>query len=160
MPREKLARKAEQHSHRILGRMRIDGEIGSFPMTGLTARRLAAPRLALAGEAAHVFPPIAAQGLNLSIRDVATLADCLDGVNLRAAHRLDAALVRYQHLRRGDIGLRTLGVHMMDRLLLADLLPIDFMRNAGLAALRAIGPLRRAVMREGILAGADEPRAY
>jgi 2-octaprenyl-6-methoxyphenol hydroxylase len=49
---------------------------------------------------------------------------------------------------------------MMDRLLLADLLPIDFMRNAGLAALRAIGPLRRAVMREGILAGADEPRAY
>jgi 2-octaprenyl-6-methoxyphenol hydroxylase len=159
MPREKLARKVEQYSHRILGRMRIDGEIGSFPMTGLTARRLAAPRLALAGEAAHVFPPIAAQGLNLSIRDVAALALCLDGVNLRATHRLDAALVRYQHLRRGDIGLRTLGVHMMDRLLLADLLPIDFMRNAGLAALRALGPLRRAVMREGILAGANEPTA-
>jgi len=159
MPRQRLARKAEQHSHRILGRMRIDGEIGSFPMTGLTARRLTAPRLALAGEAAHVFPPIAAQGLNLSIRDVASLADCVAGVNLRAGHRLDAALIRYQHLRRGDIGLRTLGVHMMDRLLLADLLPIHFMRNAGLAALRAIGPLRRAVMREGILAGATEPAA-
>jgi 2-octaprenyl-6-methoxyphenol hydroxylase len=153
MPRDKLARKIEQRSHRILGRMRIDSEIGSFPMTGLTARRLTAPRLALAGEAAHVFPPIGAQGLNLSIRDIATLADCLDGVNLGAAHQLEAALARYQHLRRGDVGLRTLGVHMMDRLLLADLLPVDFMRNAGLAALRAIGPLRRAVMREGILAG-------
>jgi 2-octaprenyl-6-methoxyphenol hydroxylase len=156
MPSEKLARKIEQQSHRILGRMRIDGEIGSFPMTGLTARRLTARRLALAGEAAHVFPPIAAQGLNLSIRDIASLADCLDGVNLGAAHGLEAALARYQHLRRGDVGLRTLGVHMMDRLLLADLLPIDFMRNAGLAALRAIGPLRRAVMREGILAGISD----
>jgi 2-octaprenyl-6-methoxyphenol hydroxylase len=156
LPREKLARTIEQRSHRILGRMRIDGEVGSFPMTGLTARRLAAHRLALAGEAAHVFPPIAAQGLNLSIRDVATLADCLDGVNVRAAHRLEAALARYQHLRRGDIGLRTLGVHMMDRLLLADILPIDFMRNAGLAAVRAIGPLRRALMREGILAGISD----
>jgi 2-octaprenyl-6-methoxyphenol hydroxylase len=156
MPSEKLARKIEQQSHRILGHMRIDGEIGSFPMTGLTARRLTAPRLALAGEAAHVFPPIAAQGLNLSIRDVATLTGCLDSVNLRASHRLEAALARYQHLRRGDVGLRTLGVHMMDRLLLADLLPVDFMRNAGLAALRAIGPLRRAVMREGILAGISD----
>jgi 2-octaprenyl-6-methoxyphenol hydroxylase len=159
MPREKLVRRIEQQAHRILGRMRIDGEIGSFPMTGLTARRLTAPRLALAGEAAHVFPPIAAQGLNLSIRDVATLADCLEGVNLRAAHRLEAALARYQQLRRGDVGLRTLGVHMMDRLLLADVLPVDFMRNAGLAALRAIGPLRRALMREGILAGISEAEA-
>jgi 2-octaprenyl-6-methoxyphenol hydroxylase len=156
MPPEKLARKIEQQSHRILGHMRIEGEIGSFPMTGLTARRLTAPRLALAGEAAHVFPPIAAQGLNLSIRDIATLADCLEGVNLRAAHRLEAALARYQHRRRGDVGLRTLGVHMMDRLLLADVLPVDFMRNAGLAALRAIGPLRRALMREGILAGISD----
>jgi 2-octaprenyl-6-methoxyphenol hydroxylase len=153
MSREKFARKIEQQSHRILGRVRTEGEIGSFPMTGLTARRLIAPRLALAGEAAHVFPPIAAQGLNLSLRDVATLADCLEGVNLRASHRLDAALARYQHQRRGDVGLRTLGVHMMDRLLLADLLPVEFMRSAGLAALRAIGPLRRALMREGILAG-------
>jgi 2-octaprenyl-6-methoxyphenol hydroxylase len=156
LPQEKLARKIEQQAHRILGRMRIDGEIGSFPMTGLTARRLTAPRLALAGEAAHVFPPIAAQGLNLSIRDVATLTGCLDGVNLRASHRLEAALGRYQHLRRGDVGLRTLGVHMMDRLLLADFLPVDFMRNAGLAALRVAGPLRRAVMREGILAGISD----
>jgi 2-octaprenyl-6-methoxyphenol hydroxylase len=156
LPREKLARKIEQHSHRRLGHMRIAGEIGSFPMTGLTARRLTAPRLALAGEAAHVFPPIAAQGLNLSIRDVATLADCLDGVNLRAPNRVQAALARYEHLRRGDVGLRTLGVHMMDRLLLADLLPVDFMRNAGLAALRAIGPLRRTLMREGILAGISD----
>jgi len=156
LPREKLARKLEQYSHRILGRMRILGEIGSFPMTGLTARRLTAPSLALAGEAAHVFPPIAAQGLNLSLRDVATLADCLAGVDLRAQHRLQAALARYEHLRRGDIGLRTLGVHMMDRLLLADVLPVDLLRNAGLAALRVIGPLRRALMREGILAGVSD----
>ena len=78
---------------------------------------------------------------------------------MRASRPLDAALTRYQHLRRGDIGLRTLGVHMMDRLLLADLLPVDFMRNAGLAALRVIGPLRRAVMRKGILAGiSEDPR--
>jgi 2-octaprenyl-6-methoxyphenol hydroxylase len=156
LPTERLARRVEQQSHRLLGRMRIDGNIGSFPMTGLTARRLTVPGLALAGEAAHVFPPIAAQGLNLSIRDVATLAECLERVNLRAAHRLEAALARYEHLRRGDVGLRTLGVHMMDRLLLAHLLPVDFMRNAGLAALRAIGPLRRAIMREGILAGVSD----
>ena len=68
----------------------------------------------------------------------------------------EAALARYEHLRRGDVGLRTLGVHMMDRMLLADILPADFMRGAGLAALRAIGPLRRALMREGILAGISD----
>ncbi len=76
-------------------------------------------------------------------------------MSLSASHRLEAALARYEHLRRGDIGMRTLGVGLMDRLLLADILPLDFMRNAGFAALRAIGPLRRALMREGILAGVD-----
>ncbi|GAC1554524.1 MAG: UbiH/UbiF family hydroxylase [Beijerinckiaceae bacterium] len=158
MPHEALARRIEQQSHRMLGRMRLAGPLGAFPMTGLTARRLIAPRLALAGEAAHVFPPIAAQGLNLSLRDIASLADCLKGLDLRASHRLEAALGRYQHLRRGDAGLRTLGVHMMDRLLIADFLPIDLMRGVGLAAIATIGPLRRALMREGILAGIGQKR--
>ena len=50
-----------------------------FPLSGMTARRFAADRVALAGEAAHLFPPIGAQGLNLGYRDVTALADVLAG---------------------------------------------------------------------------------
>ena len=107
--------------------------------------------MALVGETCHVFPPIGAQGLNLSLRDVADLEDCLASVDLTNPRELAPALARYDRHRRADIGFRTLGVDILNRSLIIPHLPVDLMRGAGFLAMTALGPLRRAVIREGVL---------
>ena len=131
--------------------MRIEGERGVFPMARQSVTRLTATRLALVGDAAHVFPPIGAQGLNLGLRDVKGLDR--DGARGRGRGR--------GHRRRGGAGAlsprarprrrraRVRG-RRLNRSLLARFAPIDAARGLGLAALGAIGPLRRMVMREGV----------
>ena len=113
--------------------------------------RIAARRLALVGDAAHAFPPIGAQGLNLGLRDVEAIVEI--AVEARAAGRdIGAAevLQAYERARRSDIFLRTSVVDGLNRALLTPFGPLDFARGAGLAALGAIGPLRRVAMREGV----------
>ncbi len=74
-----LARAIERQAQSMLGPMRIDGPRGLVPMRGLSVPHPVGPRLALVGEAAHVFPPIGAQGLNLGLRDAAALRDAVAG---------------------------------------------------------------------------------
>ncbi|WP_375466365.1 FAD-dependent monooxygenase [uncultured Methylobacterium sp.] len=136
----------------MLGPMRIDGPRGLVPMRGLSVASPTTRRLALIGEAAHVFPPIGAQGLNLGLRDAAALRDAV-----RAAIRdgrdpgTRAALAGFSRARGRDAALRTAAVDTLNRSLLADFAPVDALRGLGLLAMTAIGPLRRAVMREGVL---------
>jgi 2-octaprenyl-6-methoxyphenol hydroxylase len=154
-----LARAIERQAQSMLGRMRIDGPRGLFPLSGLSVERYATERIAVAGEAAHVMPPIGAQGLNLGFRDVASLRDAV--VDARAAGEdigSPTALARYEASRRIDVPLRTAAIDGLNRSLLAGFLPIDFMRGLGLVALSTIGPLRRAVMREGVLPRLGAPR--
>ncbi len=128
-------------------------------MSGLSVARYWSSRMALVGEAAHVFPPIGAQGLNLGFRDVAALRDVVvDGRD--SGHELgsDETLRQYQRGRDLDVRLRTAAVDGLNRTLLTGLLPADFLRGAGLLALSNIGPLRRAVMREGVLPRVGSPR--
>jgi 2-octaprenyl-6-methoxyphenol hydroxylase len=154
-----LAAAIEHQAQSILGKMRIDGPRGLVPMSGLSVARFTAERLALVGEAAHVFPPIGAQGLNLGLRDAAALRDA--AVDARAAGEdiggLEA-LARYQRSRNLDVRLRTAAVDGLNRTLLSGFLPADFLRGLGLIALSGIGPLRRAVMREGVLPSIGAPR--
>lgn len=150
-----LTAEIEKQAHFILGRMALAGPRGLFPMGVLTAEQLTALRLALAGEAAHVFPPIGAQGLNLGLRDVAHLAEALEG---HADPGAPAPLSAYEELRRADVTTRTQGVDMLNRSLLSDLLPVDFLRGAGLVTLAHVAPLRRAMMRRGVLPQSGAPR--
>jgi 2-octaprenyl-6-methoxyphenol hydroxylase len=123
-----------------------------------TAERFAAHRIALVGEAAHVMPPIGAQGLNLGLRDAAQIAELV--VEARGAGTdigSDALLARYDALRRPDVTTRTLAVDWLNRSLLTDFLAVQSVRGLGLYALDRIGPLRRLVMREGIAPSASEP---
>lgn len=146
-----LALTIERQAHAILGKMTIDGPRGVVPMGGLSVSPFTAPRLALVGEAAHAFPPIGAQGLNLGLRDVAALRDAVVGSDGGGADPGSAAaLARYDRGRRFDVRSRTLGVDMLNRTLLSGLLPADFLRGTGLRALAAITPLRRMMMREGV----------
>jgi 2-octaprenyl-6-methoxyphenol hydroxylase len=154
-----LARAIERQAQSLLGAMRIDGPRGLVPMSGMSVDRSWSQRLALGGEAAHVFPPIGAQGLNLGLRDVAALRDAV--VDASAEGRepgSDETLNRYQRGRDLDVRLRTTAVDSLNRTLLSGLLPADFLRGAGLLALSNIGPLRRAVMREGVLPHVGAPR--
>ncbi|VFU10338.1 2-octaprenyl-6-methoxyphenol hydroxylase (fragment) [Methylocella tundrae] len=154
-----LAREIELQVGGLLGAMELDGPCGFFPMAGMSVAKLFGRRIALIGEAAHVFPPLAAQGLNLSLRDIAALVETLedaraDGKDIGAA----ASLKSYGAARRGDISLRTNGVDILNRSLLTEFLPVDLMRGAGFFAFSMIGPLRRALMREGVLTHQTLPR--
>ncbi len=152
LERATLSAEIDTQSRFLLGRTQIEGTVGRFPIGRMIAKRLVGPRLALAGEAAHALPPIGAQGLNLSLRDAATLVDIL-----AAARRagLDpgsvGVLERYERARTGDIMLRTRGVDTLNKALLSSLLPVDAVRGAGMFALAALPSFRRALMRQGLM---------
>jgi 2-octaprenyl-6-methoxyphenol hydroxylase len=160
LPDGALAAEIEQRSHSILGRLTPEPGRGVFPLAVETARRFAVARMALVGEAAHVLPPIGAQGLNLGLRDAATIAELVvavrrEGADVGAAELAD----RYDGSRRADITGRTLAVDLLNRSLLTDFLPLQGARGLGLFLMERIGPLRRAVMREGVRpAAAAQPR--
>jgi 2-octaprenyl-6-methoxyphenol hydroxylase len=146
-----LAGEIEAQARSLLGAMRIEGARGVFPMVRQIVTRLVATRLALVGDAAHAFPPIGAQGLNLGLRDVKGLVEAAreaegEGDDIGGA----AALERFSRSRGLDIATRTGAVDGLNRSLLAHFGPLDAARGLGLAALGAIGPLRRLVMREGV----------
>ena len=135
----------------LLGRI---GEIGArahFPVTRLNAESLVGPRTALVGEAGHVLPPIGAQGLNLGLRDVATLADCVGAALTRGGDPgSDEVLSAYDRARRLDVLTRTLGIDLLSRSLLSGFLPIQAVRGVVSYGLNALPPLRRLVMRIGM----------
>lgn len=134
-----------------LGAVSDIGPRAKFPVTGLTAKQLAHNRTALVGEAAHIMPPIGAQGLNLGLRDAAALADCVAGALRRSQDPGGrAVLAAYVSARRLDVLSRTVGVDLLNRSLLTDLLPVQAARGLVLAGLNALGPLRRMVMRAGL----------
>jgi 2-octaprenyl-6-methoxyphenol hydroxylase len=151
-----LAMEIERRSHSILGKVNLEPGRGFFPLAIETARKFAANRIALVGEAAHVIPPIGAQGLNLGLRDAATISE-LVVEGRRTGADVASALVRYDELRRADVGSRTFAVDLLNQSLLSDFLPVQGLRGLGLYLVDRVGPLRRAVMREGV-APAAQPR--
>jgi 2-octaprenyl-6-methoxyphenol hydroxylase len=146
-----LADEIERQARSMLGAMRIEGARGVFPMARQIVPRLVASRLALVGDAAHAFPPIGAQGLNLGLRDVNGLVAAASDAAARGEDiGGEATLGRYARARAPDIALRTTAVDVLNRSLLASFGLVDAARGFGLAALGAIGPLRRLAMREGL----------
>ena len=154
-----LSLAVEHAVHSILGKVTVDAGRGLFPLGVVTARSFGRNRIALVGEAAHVVPPVGAQGLNLGLRDAATIAELACEAH-RAGHDIGGELVlaRYEKMRRADVGSRTIAVDLLNRSLLTELLSVQGARGLGLYALDRIGPLRRAVMREGVAPRASQPR--
>ena len=154
-----LADEIERASHSILGKIDVEPGRGLFPLHVATARQFAGERIALVGEAAHVLPPIGAQGLNLGLRDAATIGELAVAAHRSGQEIGDAdILTHYDRMRRDDIGSRTLTIDLLNRTLLSDFLPAQALRGLGLYLIDNIGPLRRALMREGIGPIAKQPR--
>jgi 2-octaprenyl-6-methoxyphenol hydroxylase len=149
----------ERRSHSILGRIESEPGHGAFPLAVENARRMAANRVALIGEAAHVIPPIGAQGLNLGLRDAATIAELAVEAQRNGADVGSREVLKsYDRLRRIDVATRTAAVDLLNRSLLTDFLPVQGLRGVGLYLLERIGPLRRALMREGVDPISARPR--
>ena len=126
----------------------------AFPIRARLARRLTAPRRVLIGEAAHVMSPLGAQGLNLSLRDVATLA------RLLAAHAGDpgdpALLAAYADARAADIKTRFWGIDTLNHLVMRSPPPFRLASSMALGLLDRLPPARRTLMQglmEGVPAG-------
>ncbi len=148
---DELSEAAEKQSHSILGRIRVEPGRHLFPLAIEQTRQFARHRIALVGEAAHVLPPIGAQGLNMGLRDAADIADIVGHAIVSGEDPgLPQVLKRYDSARRADVLSRTFVIDMANRSLLSDLLPMQSLRAAGLHLIGSIGPLRRLAMREGL----------
>ncbi|MFG1298925.1 UbiH/UbiF family hydroxylase [Xanthobacter sp. V3C-3] len=146
-----LARELEARASSVLGRFEMEGGRGAFPLAAETAETVAGERVALVSEAAHIMPPIGAQGLNLGLRDAGALVEMV-GDAFAAGTDVGAPelLSRYAAARARDITGRMRAVDLLNRSLLSDLVPIQGARGFGLYLLDRVGPLRRTLMRLGV----------
>ena len=148
---DELSEAAERQSHSILGRIHVEPGRHLFPLAIEQPRQFAKSRIALVGEAAHVLPPIGAQGLNLGLRDAADIADIVRDAMLSGEDPgSPQVLKRFGTARRADIASRTFAIDAANRSLLSDFLPMQSLRAAGLHLIGSFGPLRRLAMREGL----------
>jgi 2-octaprenyl-6-methoxyphenol hydroxylase len=144
---------------RLGGLLGTVGEVGpraKFPLSGLTPDVFGRNRVALVGESGHVIPPIGAQGLNLGLRDAATLVDCVsDAISGGRDPGGSAVMARYSALRAPDVNGRITAIDLLNRTLLSPYLPVHLMRGLGLHVLNNIDSLRRLVVKEGV-----QPTSY
>ncbi len=143
----------------FLGEIALAGKRFAYPLRLTVAERFVAERLALVGDAAHGVHPIAGQGLNLGLRDVAALAEVL---TLAARRGEDIAapdvLERYQEWRRFDVARMALGMDAVNTLFSNGNPLLEAVRGLGMGALNALAPLRRHFIREAAGLNAATPK--
>lgn len=159
MSDDDLSAEIERRAHSLFGKTSVEPGRGKFPLAIETAEAFARDRIALVGEAAHVVPPIGAQGLNLGLRDAATIAELVADAR-RGGGDVGGAetLSRYDRRRSADVTSRAVAVDLLNRSLLTDFLPAQGLRGLSAFLVDRIGPLRRALMREGVAPAVSQPR--
>lgn len=135
-------------SCQILGPMTLASPRSSWPIIAQIAQRMAGERTALLAEAAHVVPPIGAQGLNMSLADLRVLVDLAQAApdDLGSARMLDA----YHKARHLDVQARVTGINALNRASMMGAPALRDLRAGALDALYALAPLRRTMMRAGL----------
>ena len=143
----------------FLGEVFVEGPRFAYPLGLQLAERWTAPRVALLGDAAHAIHPIAGQGLNLGLKDVAALAETLADASRRGEDiGAEAVLERYAAWRRFDTVALAGATDAFTRLFSNDFPPLRLVRGLGMAAVNRIGPARRFFMAEAGGAVGDLPR--
>jgi 2-octaprenyl-6-methoxyphenol hydroxylase len=135
----------------LFGPLRLASALTVWPIISQLSDRFAAQRVALVAEAAHVVPPIGAQGLNMSLADMAVLLDLATAAPERLG---DAAMLAvYERKRRAEVALRVGGVDLLNRASMVAARPLRDARARALDALYSVAPVRRTLMRLGMGAG-------
>lgn len=143
----------------FLGEISLAGARFTYPLGLSLAHEMVAPRVALLGDAAHGVHPIAGQGLNAGMRDVAALAEVIvDAARRGEDIGSDAALARYQEWRRFDNTSLALATDSFNRLFSNDNPLVRMVRDIGLAAVNALPGLRRGFIREAAGLTGELPR--
>ena len=138
-------------SQDTLGGITLETGPQSWPLCSIKAKTLTAPRTALIAEAAHVMSPITAQGLNLSLRDIAALAEVLvDGMRVGLDPGDPALLQKYEKRRSLDINTRVFGVDGMNRIVSQDIEGLKGLRRAGLKVVHGLPGIKETAMRIGL----------
>jgi 2-octaprenyl-6-methoxyphenol hydroxylase len=159
LPLEDVAGLIEAAMGSSLGKVTVEEGIQSFPLRLQLARDFIAPRLALIGDAAHVIHPLAGQGLNLGLKDVAALAETLvDAMRLGVDHGASDVLARYQQWRRFDTALMAAVTDNLNRLFSNDAAPVRAIRDVGLGLVDRLPPIKDALIARAAGLEADGPR--
>ncbi len=143
-----FGRAATLRSAGVLGPLTAITPRRVWPVVTQTARALTARRVALVAEAAHVMPPIGAQGLNTSLGDVRVLLDA--AIAKPEAIGSEPFLQDYARARHKDIAARAQVIDLYNRLCRTDTAPAQAVRTLGLKLVHDVAPLRRSVMRAGM----------
>ena len=143
----------------FLGHVEPVGPRWSYPLSLMQAERYAGRRLALVGEAAHVIHPIAGQGLNIGIRDIAALAEIIIDARRLGLDIGDPSLLeRYERWRRSDALMLAAVTDGLNRLFSNTSAPVKLARDAGLAIVNRLPPLKRLLMQHAMGVLGDRPR--
>ena len=148
LPQPAFEAAANDRSAYLYGPLKLASKRSLWPIISQIADHLTAPRTALVAEAAHVMPPIGAQGLNMSLRDLSCLLDLATAApdQLGAPAMLDA----YARKRHPDIKLRVTGIDALNRASIAGSPMMQALRSKGIEALYGIAPVRQTLMQMGL----------
>jgi 2-octaprenyl-6-methoxyphenol hydroxylase len=139
---------ANDRSACLYGPLKLASKRSVWPIISQIAHQITGPRTALVAEAAHVMPPIGAQGLNMSLKDLA----CLLELAQAQPHALGspAMLDNYARKRHPDIKLRIAGIDALNRASIAGNPAFQSLRTKGIEALYGVAPVRKALMQMGL----------
>lgn len=148
LPDAEFEAAANERSAFLYGPLKLASRRTTWPIISQMARALTAPRTALVAEAAHVMPPIGAQGLNMSLKDLSCLLDLAMAQpdQLGAPAMLDS----YARARHPDIKLRVTGIDALNRASIAGSPAMQSLRSKGIEALYGIAPVRQSLMKMGL----------
>lgn len=132
----------------LFGPLTLETRRNLWPIISQVADAMVAQRTALIAEAAHVMPPIGAQGLNMSLADLRLLLDL--SVGNRDALGSDAMLAAYARRRHPEVKLRIAGVDLLNRASMIETQALRDLRAGALNALYSVAPIRRVLMRAGL----------
>jgi 2-octaprenyl-6-methoxyphenol hydroxylase len=142
---------ANARSCGILGALTVESRRMAWPIISRLAECLNGPRTALIAEAAHVIPPIGAQGLNMSLTDIQCLLDL--AVATPSDLGSQEMLTKYHNARYRDIKTRITGVNMLNRAAMTDSENLTALRLKGLQTLHGFAPVRKTLMKKGLGGG-------
>jgi 2-octaprenyl-6-methoxyphenol hydroxylase len=143
----------------FLGELKVVGPRWAYPLSLQYADRAVDHRLVLAGDASHGMHPIAGQGLNMGLRDVAVLAEVLTDARRLGLDPGDGTILNsYERWRRFDNTLMLAMTDALNRLFSNDVEPIRLVRDIGLAAVNKVPPLKKVFMQHAMGLAGELPR--